>query len=403
MKKQVTMVDLFCGAGIGAIGFKEAGYKIIWAVDNNKHAINTYNKNIGNHAILSDIKKIDMDDIPYADVITAGFPCQPFSLSGKGEGVNCEKKGDLGEYFLRIVENKKPKAFMFENVAGIATKKHKEFFNNLIKMFEDIGYNVSWQLINCWDYSLPQARKRVFAIGIRNDLNKEFIFPQKLPDKDKRCIRDAIGDLPEPYNYPETKDILKNHYGLGIRNDEKPFVDKISIGGNWRDLDIEEQKKFLGGAFNSGGGRTGFLRKINFDKPAHTITSLMDGKNNAQILDNRDKYRNHYFKEDGYSKNYLSRNRQRQWDEPSFTIVSSCRHLPLFPEPNNYDIREMDKYDVPPPRRFTVRECLRLQSVPDSFYFDDDVPIRKQYERCSGIPSIIAYKFSKIIKDLIDE
>jgi DNA (cytosine-5)-methyltransferase 1 len=320
MKKITTMVDLFCGAGIGAMGFKEAGYNIIWAVDNNKHAVNTYNKNIGNHAILSDIKKIPLDEIPDADVYTAGFPCQPFSLSGKGEGVDCKKKGDLGQYFLSVIEHKKPKAFMFENVAGITTKRHKEFFNNLIDKFDSIGYNVTWELVNCWDYGVPQSRKRVFAIGIRKDLNKKFVFPEKLEDKNKSCIRDAIGDLPKPYSYP----------------------------------------------------------------------------------DNKGKYRNHYFKEDGYSNNYLSRNRQRQWEDPSFTIVSSCRHLPLYPEPKNYDIRKMGDYKTPPPRRFTVRECLRLQSVPDSFYFEDSVPIRKQYERCSGIPSLVAYIFSKSIKELID-
>lgn len=404
----LTMIDLFCGAGIGAIGFKNAGYKIIWAIDNNKYAVQTYNNNIGNHAVLGDIRKIDPNNIPYADVITGGFPCTPFSFSGKGEGVNDKEKGDLGRYFVNFIKLKQPKAFFMENVQGLTSKRHKSFFNELIQEFDNCGYNVEWKIINCWEYGVPQLRKRVFVIGIRKDLKKTFKFPEPFHEIKRKCIRESIGDLPEPYLYNKelvTNHEFKNHYGLGIRNDEKEFVDKIPPGGNWRNLPVEEQKKFLGGAFNSGGGRTGFLRKISFDKPAYTITSVMDGKNNAQILDNHDKYgiKNHYHTEEGYSSNYKSRNRQKQWDEPSYTIVSSSRHLPLFPEPKNYDIRKIDIKKIPPPRRFTVRECLRLQSVPDSFYFDNLIPIRKQYERCSGIPSLVSYNFSIEIAKLISE
>ncbi len=105
----------------------------------------------------------------------------------------------------------------------------------------------------------------------------------------------------------------------------------------------------------------------------------------------------------GFSSRYTSRNRQRQWDEPSFTVVATARQLPLYPEPANYDIRNMVEYDVPPPRRFTVRECLRIQSVPDWFSFDDSVPLAKQYERCSGIPSLVAYKLGEALATQISE
>jgi DNA (cytosine-5)-methyltransferase 1 len=317
---KVTMVDLFCGAGIGALGFKQAGYDIIWAIDNNKHAVNTYNENIGNHAVLKDIRKIDISSIPYADVIAGGFPCKPFSLSGKGEGEKCKINGNLSVIFSSIIKQKQPKAFILENVGGITSVKHKKFFSKIIDTLKRSGYNVEWKIVNCWELGVPQLRKRVFAIGIRKDLDKKFIFPEALPMEQRTTIRTAISDLPKPYEYG-------------------------------------------------------------------------DKENNI--------IRNHYVKEAGYSTNYLSRNRQKQWDEPSFTIVSSCRHLPLYPEPPNFDIRNLDKYKIDPPRRFTVRECLRLQSVPDEFFFDDQIPIKKQYERCSGIPTIVAYKISKILKNLI--
>ena len=188
--------------------------------------------------------------------------------------------------------------------------------------FKDSGYKVKYEVLNCWDYGVPQLRKRVFAVGIREDIKNNFEFPKKLKDSEKTNLKDSIYDLPDAIEY-------------NINN----------------------------------------INNCNFP--------------------------NHYFKEGGYSSNYLSRNRQKQWNEPSFTIVSSFRHLPLYPEPPNYDIRKMSSYSCEPPRRFTVRECLRIQSVPDHFYFQDNIPIEKQYERCSGIPSLVAEKISKnIIKTL---
>lgn len=396
-KNGLVAVDLFCGAGIGASGVVLAGYDIAWAVDVKNYAINTYNNNIGNHAILEDIRKIVGNDIPDHDLMIATPVCKSFSFSGNMKGVNDEKYGDLSYHFYRLLGEKKPKAFLFENVDGMVSKKHKPFFDGFIKAVEELGYKVSWKVVDVYEYGIPQHRKRVFAVGIRNDIEKEFKFPEPVPVEERTNLRQAIGDLPEPDKVMNSnKDIqfvniekatIENHIGYGIRNDEKPFVNKVPVGGNWRDLPEEDAKKFMGKAYESGGGRTGFLRKVSFDKPAYTITSMMNGKNNAQIVDNQDKYY-----DGGFSPRYVSRNRQKQWNEPSYTIVSEARQLPLYPEPANYDIRKMAEYDVSPPRRFTVRECLRIQTVPDWFIFDESIDLKKQYERCSGIPSLMAYK-----------
>lgn len=397
----LKIADLFCGAGIGAIGFLLAGYEIVYAIDNNPYAIDVYRRNIGKHAVLKDIRIVSANEIPEADVYVAGFPCQPFSVAGKGNGVHDKRRGDLGYHFVRLVKEGKPKVFLMENVGGLISKKHKPFFEELLKLFNEIGYHVTWKYINCYEYGVPQIRKRVFVVGVRKDIGKYFEFPPAVPLSQRTTIRDAIGDLPEPNG-------KHNHYGYGIRPDEAPFVDKIPIGGNWRDLPEEDQKQFLGKAFYSGGGKTGFLRKVSFDAPAYTITSVINGKNNAQIVDNRDKYRvyeiknHHQYYQGGFSSRYKSRNRQKQWNEPSFTIVSSPRQLPLYPEPANYDIRQMDKYEVPPPRRFTVRECLRLQTVPDWFSIPDNISLTRQYEMCgNGIPSLITYQFGQSIANLL--
>lgn len=312
------MVDLFCGAGIGAVGFKKAGYNIIDAIDNKQYAVNTYNLNIGNHARVMDVRQLSNDDIPNADVFVGGFPCTPFSEAGSQKGKDDEKNGDLGGHFYRIIKEKKPKAFIAENVKGMTFKKHKKFFDWLLNSLSEIGYKISWKLVNCHDYGVPQDRERVFIVGIRNDLNKEFTFPSPVNDKEKTYLKDAIGDLPDP----ESTHAIKNH---------------------------------------------------------HT-----------------------YYK-GGFSPRYTSRNRQRQWNEPSFTIVATARQLPLHPSPENYDIRFMDTYTIDPPRRFTVRECLRIQSVPDEFYFDDSIKLDRQYERCSGIPSLFAYKLGNTLTETLTQ
>lgn len=331
-----TMLDLFCGAGIGATGFQLAGFEIVGAIDNQPYAVDTYNRNIGHHATVSDIRQVNGADLPDADVITGGFPCKPFSIIGKGDGQADEKNGDLGAHFFRLVKEKRPKAFLLENVGGLISKKHRDFFDELVESFEGVGYHVEWRYLNLWEYGVPQKRNRVFAIGIRHDVNATFHFPFPLAVEQRTTIRQAIGDLPEP-----NEDTSFNHKGYGIRKDELPFVQLIPPGENWRALPEEGQRRFLGNAFNSGGGRTGFLRKVAFDNPAWTITSCMNGKNNAQLVDLRDKY-------------------------PGEGITGN--------------------------RRFTVRECLRLQTVPDWFVFDESVSLAKQYERCSGIPSLMAYQ-----------
>lgn len=357
--KEYTMIDLFCGAGIGAVGFQQAGLNITFAVDNQQYAVDTYNKNIKNVAICADIKELVLSSLPDADFITGGFPCQPFSFSGNGKGED-DERGDLGLYFLKAVEAKMPKVFIAENVKGIISKKNRPFFDSLINKFEEIGYDVYWELTNCAEYGVPQKRNRVMIVGFRKDLGiKTFKFPYKRPESTYETVRNTIGDMPEP-EHASIFD-LKNHYGYGIRKDELPFVHKIPMGGNWKDLPVEDQKTFLGKSFYGGGGRTGFLYKISFDRPAKTITSTMNGKFNAQIVDLRDKYKN----------------------DSLFNPVA-------------YEEVGCSLY-----RRFTVRECLRLQTVPDSFYFDDSISIPKQYERCSGIPSLVASLITKtIIKTL---
>ncbi len=335
----ITIGDMFCGAGIGAVAAKQLGLKVNFAFDNNKHAIRNYNNNIEDVAVLADAKTLDISALPYADILTGGFPCQPFSVGGKGLGDKDPDKGNLGKIACDIIEAVKPKAFMLENVKGLTHKKNMGFFKELVCLL-GVNYIVSYKVIDCSDYGVPQKRERVFIIGIRKDLNKFFSFPCKTHQHKKVTIRDAIGDI----KIKDEMGYLLNHqHDCGIRNDEAPYVKKIPVGGNWKNLDVSEQKAFMKKGFYSGGGRTGALHKVDPDKPAKTILSSPMGKATAQIL---------------------------HWEGQD-------------------------------PRRYTVRESLRLQTVPDWFYFDADTPLMKQYERCSGIPTLMSYILLKNIKELI--
>ena len=336
---EISVGDMFCGAGIGAVGAKQLGLKVAFAFDNNKHAINTYNANIENIATLSDAKELDIELLPYADIITGGFPCQPFSVGGKGLGELDPDKGNLGKTACNIINKKKPKAFLLENVKGLTHKKNMPFFKELIGLL-GVSYNVTWEIVDCSEYGVPQKRERVFIVGIRKDLKEFFLFPKKTHLQDKRTINDSIGDI----KLKDELGYISNHQkDCGIRNDEAPYVNKIPVGGNWKNLNIDDQKAFMKKGFYSGGGRTGALHKVDPNKPAKTILSSPLGKATAQIL--------HWA---GYE-----------------------------------------------PRRYTVRESLRLQTVPDWFTFDDEIPLMKQYERCSGIPTLVSYILLGEIKKII--
>lgn len=305
----MTIVDLFCGAGIGAAGAIENGDQIIFAVDNDPWAVKAYNKNIANVAVLTDIRKLDVDLIPTDyDVLLATPTCKSFSVAGSGRGFKDEKSGDLIYYFTYILQHTMPKAFFFENVAGMVSSKHAAEFQNAVDTIERYGYNITYKVVNCSDYGVPQDRKRLFMVGIRKDFDKLFSFPATV--EKKTTLRDAI-------------------------------------------YDIKDQESL----------------------------------NNTLEL--------------GYSTRFTSRNRQRQWDEQSFTIVSEARHMPLYPEPENYDFRSKDIDKDRPPRRFTVRECLRIQTCPDWFEFPDDMPLKNQYMRCSGIPSLFSRKIFEQIQKCI--
>jgi DNA (cytosine-5)-methyltransferase 1 len=309
----LTVLELFCGGGIGAVGFKAAGYDIIKAIDFDKSAVKAYRYNFGDYVEQADINEIDIESLPKTDVIFGGPPCQDYSLAGKGEGERGER-GKLVWRYLDIIAAKKPKAFVFENVKGLVTKKHRHTFESLIEKFNEIGYEISWRVINAWDYGVAQKRERVFIVGIRKDLGFTFEFPQPLEgDYRTKVLRDVIGDLPEPF---------PNH-------EPKPLSE-------------------------------------------HVMSRLKSG---------------------GY-QTYLKKHPMGQLDSPGYSVTA---HYAKGAPDGLIDLK-------PEPRRFTVRECLRIQSVPDWYVIPDDIPLSAQYRIVgNGIPSRVAWYIGKALAEQLKE
>lgn len=192
----MKVVSLFSGCGGLDLGFERAGFEVIWAneYDSTIHA--TYRQNHTNTVLnTSDIRDLDVSDIPDCDGIIGGPPCQSWSLGGKNLGIE-DERGKLVYDYIRIVKGKKPKFFIMENVPGMVTPRHIQVFNEFLELFRNAGYTTKYELINAADFKIPQERLRVIIVGIRNDLNVEYLFPMKLEAK-QVTLSEAIGDLKE--------------------------------------------------------------------------------------------------------------------------------------------------------------------------------------------------------------
>lgn len=193
--KEFTAASLFCGAGGLDIGFERAGFKTIWANDFDADACKTHETWSDATVIKGDIAKVDIDSIPNTDIILGGFPCQGFSLSGPRK-IN-DSRNTLYKHYVNIVRNKKPLAFVGENVKGLLTMGGGTIIDAIVNEFSDCGYNVFYKLVNARDYEVPQDRERVIIFGFRKDLNiTSFEYP--IARKYRISLREALKNIPQP-------------------------------------------------------------------------------------------------------------------------------------------------------------------------------------------------------------
>jgi DNA (cytosine-5)-methyltransferase 1 len=218
----MKVLDLYCGAGGLGFGFELTGaFKVVAGIDIYQPALDSFYQNhhcdswvLSKYSTPTDLsdeetRKGLIYDFSDADVVVGGPPCQGFSVAGKrlDDYLHDERNHQVFNY-LDIIEKIKPKAFVMENVRGITTTGQKDklsILNQLIGKFDNLGYNVTWQVMNAEDFYVPQRRRRMFLVGVQKNLGK-FKFPLPLCGKndlfselsDYVTVREAIGDLPYP-------------------------------------------------------------------------------------------------------------------------------------------------------------------------------------------------------------
>lgn len=163
MAEPIKFIDLFCGVGGIRLGMDAQGYKCVFSSDINTECQRTYNTNFG-ELPFGDITQIDEKTIPDHDILCAGFPCQPFSISGKQKGFD-DTRGTLFFDICRILYEKKPSVVFLENVKHLIHHNSGKTFQTIIDKLKDLGYSVSWKVLNASDFGVPQNRERVIIIG----------------------------------------------------------------------------------------------------------------------------------------------------------------------------------------------------------------------------------------------
>lgn len=315
--KDFKVVSLFSGAGGLDLGFKEAGFDIIWANDFDRDSCETYKNNIGNHIKCGDINilknELSKDKIN-ADLLIGGPPCQGFSVAGKMDPKDLRSK--LVWTFVEVLKQLSPKAFVMENVKALGTlKKWKPLRDDILKEMRKLGYSVNFVVVNATEFNVPQARERVFFIGFK-------IKPQLIPDltemlrpykKNAKTVREALGVLDK----------------AGTGNNKSLCKAKITLTNK----PVLRKSPYAGMLFN------GLGRPVKIDGYCATLPASMGG-NKTPIIDELELYK----RENGWVHDYHSK-------------VMNGKVNPKYEEAPEHL------------RRLTVEEASILQTFPLDYNF----------------------------------
>ena len=329
MKQKLTCVDLFCGAGGFSKGFLDAGYNVVLGVDNDEAALKTFQMNHGQtntlkldlfdrdniNRILHHLDSVGINDL---DVLIGGPPCQGFSYAGKME--IDDKRNFLYLAMVELTSRLKPKAVLLENVLAMVESHGGIGAKRIIDDFSNIGYKMICKVLFAPDYGVPQIRKRVFFVGLR-DASLSFEFPLPNTDSDHYITtEEAIGDLPS----------LQNEDGTIFRGDiEQEYMTKPKSQYQ------RTMRKNMKIVYNH-------IGSIPIEKTRKMISLVPEGKNYLALPE---EYRGMYKYHEALTR-YHSK-------KPSLTINTGHRSHFHY------------KWNRIP----TVRESARLQSFPDDFIF----------------------------------
>lgn len=282
MTSGFTAISLFSGAQGLDVGLEQSGVRVALGQDVEKHCVDTMTAN-GHHAVLGDIRGIESGTLleesglrvgePF--LVCGGPPCQPFSTAGKRLGIN-DPRGSLFMDFVRVIRDTQPRFFVMENVKGLLSARLRDaageptdsmVFDVVLEQFAKLGYRIVYGVLDAVNYGVPQFRERLVIIGSRD--NEPVFLPvpthyQRHQRADHRwvtlgdAIRDLEDDPGEGVQFPESR----------LR-----YLRMVPEGGNWRDLPDDVVRAAMGGAWDSGGGRTGFYRRLSYSQPSPTVVT----------------------------------------------------------------------------------------------------------------------------------
>ncbi|MGL5964586.1 MAG: DNA cytosine methyltransferase [Fusobacteriaceae bacterium] len=225
----MRFIDLFCGIGGFRIALQYFGFQCVFSSEIDKYAQQTYSENFG-EVPYGDITKIKNEEIPPHDIICAGFPCQPFSVSGLQKGFE-DSRGTLFFEIARIASYHKPKILFLENVSNLKKHADGETIKHMISILENIGYSVFYEVLNASDFGVPQSRKRLYFVAFRKDLNiTDFNFPA--PSYEDVVLEDILLKDSETQKYViNREDIVINKKDSFERLNKTIRIGTINKGG----------------------------------------------------------------------------------------------------------------------------------------------------------------------------
>ena len=179
----ISVGSLFTGIGGIDLGFKQAGFSISWANEIDSRACQTYLANFPHKILGKDIKQLEANEVSSVDILTTGFPCQAFSVAGYRRGFD-DERGNLFFEIIRMIKGLSPKVIFLENVKNLQTHNNGETFKEMIKALIELGYWVSFKVLNTCKYStLPQNRERLFVVGFKEEkAHHRFKFPLEIKE-----------------------------------------------------------------------------------------------------------------------------------------------------------------------------------------------------------------------------
>lgn len=192
--KKFTAIDLFAGIGGIKLGLQNAGFKVIYSNDIDKFCKQTFDSNFEVKLDNRDIALVASEEIPSHDLLAAGFPCQPFSMAGHQKGFT-DPRGSMFHEVVRIIRDKKPRAFLLENVKNLKNHNKGQTFKTIRHFLEDeLGYDVHYKILNSKNFGLPQNRERIYIVGFKEKTDFKFPESVNLELKVSDILEDSVDD-----------------------------------------------------------------------------------------------------------------------------------------------------------------------------------------------------------------